>query len=199
LIDTPKGIFIFEVKKKGLTRNAMGGHGADLLVDLAQSLMKAHEQAYKAEMHLVKQGEITLKNKQAQEVTVVLDGREIEKASISLTDFGGLQSRSILQRILDTAIRIEVNADNERDNKRLEDWRKTVTALRDYVIEGKPERPFFNSIFLSVPQILTLLERIKNAHEFFDEITRGRSMVYGLQDFYSEYDQALKLSGLKSA
>lgn len=69
MIDTPKGIFIFEVKKKGLTRKAMAGHGADLLVDLAQSLMKAHEQAYKAEMHLVKQGEITLKNKQAQEVT----------------------------------------------------------------------------------------------------------------------------------
>lgn len=199
LIDTPKGIFIFEVKKKGLTRKAMAGRGADLLVDLAQSLMKAHEQAYKAETHLVKHGEITLKDKQGQEVTVALDGREIEKASISLTDFGGLQSRSILQRILDAAIRIEVNADNERDNKRLEDWRKTVAALRGYVIEEKPDRPFFNSIFLSVPQILTLLERIEDADEFFDEVTRGRSVVYGLQDFYSEYGQALKLAGLKTA
>jgi len=199
LIDTPKGVFIFEVKKKGLTRKAMAGRGADLLVDLAQSLMKAHEQAYRAETHLVKHGEITLKDKQGQEVTVALDGREIEKASISLTDFGGLQSRSILQRILDAAIRIEVNADNERDNKRIEDWRKTVAALRGYVIEEKPDRPFFNSIFLSVPQILTLLERIEDGDEFFDEVTRGRSVVYGLQDFYSEYDQALKLAGLKTA
>lgn len=70
---------------------------------------------------------------------MALDGREIEKASISLTDFEGLQSRSILQRILDAAIRIEVNADNERDNKRIEDWRKTVAALRGYVIEEKPD------------------------------------------------------------
>lgn len=199
LIDTPKGIFIFEVKKKGLTRKAMAGRDADLLVDLSQSLMKAHEQAYKVEAHLVKHGEITLKDKQGQEVTVALDGRDIEKASISLTDFGGLQSRSILQRILDAAIRIEVNAVNERDDKRLADWRKTVAALRDYVIEEKPDRPFFNSIFLSVPQILTLLERIEDADEFFDEVTRGRSVVYGLQDFYSEYDQALKLADLKTA
>lgn len=199
LIETPKGIFIFEVKKKGLTRKAMAGHGTDLLVDLAQSLMKAQEQAYKAETHLVKQGAITLKDKMDREVTVALDGRGIEKASISLTDFGGLQSRSILQRILDAAIRIEVSAENERDNKRLEDWRKTVAALRGYVIEEKPDRPFFNSIFLSVPQILTLLERIQDADEFFDEVTRGRSVVYGLQDFYSEYDQALKLADHKTA
>lgn len=198
LIDTPKGIFIFEVKKKGLTRQAMAGQGADLLVDLAQSLMKSHEQAYKAETHLVKQGKITLKDKEGQEVTVALDGREIEKASISLTDFGGLQSRSILQRVLDTAIRVDVIADNKRDDERLNDWRKTIAALRGYVDEEKPERPFFNSIFLSVPQILTLLERIEDANEFFDEVTRGRYVVYGLQDFYSEYDQALKLASLKA-
>lgn len=198
LIDTPNGIFIFEVKKKGLTRKAMAGHGPDLLVDLAQSLMKAHEQAYKAENHLVKHGEITLIDKQDQEVTVTLDGKEIEKASISLTDFGGLQSRSILQRILDTVIRVEVNADDERDNKRLDVWRKTVEALRGYVIEEKPDRPFFNSIFLSVPQILTLLEQVEDADGFFKEVTRGRFMVYGLQDFYSEYAQALKLAGLRA-
>lgn len=193
LIDTPRGIFIFEVKKKGLTRKAMAGRDAELLVDLSQSLMKAHEQAYKAEAHLVKHGEITLKDKQGQEVTVALDGRDIEKASISLTDFGGLQSRSILQRILDAAIRIEINANNQRDNMRLEDWRNTVAALREYVIEENTDRPFFNSIFLSVPQILTLLERVEGPDEFFNEVTRGRFMVYGLQDFYSEYDQALKL------
>lgn len=193
LIDTPKGVFIFEVKKKGLTRKAMAGHGVELLVDLAQSLLKAHEQAYKAETHLINYGEITLKDKQGQEITIALNGRGIEKASISLTDFGGLQSRSILQRILDAAMRIEVDAKNERDNKRLEDWRKTVTALRSYVIRDQPDRPFFNSIFLSVPQILTLLDRIENADDFFDEVTRGRSVVYGLQDFYSEYAQALKL------
>ncbi|CAD7714392.1 hypothetical protein LMG31884_10980 [Xanthomonas hydrangeae] len=199
LIDTPRGIFIFEVKKKGLTRKAMAGRDADLLVDLSQSLMKAHEQAYKAEAHLVKHGEITLKDKQGKEVTVALDGRDIEKASISLTDFGGLQSRSILQRILDTAIRIEVNADNERDNKRLKDWRETIAALRGYVIEEKPDRPFSNSTFLSVPQILTLLERVEDADGFFNEVTRGRYLVYGLQDFYSEYDQALKLADLTTA
>lgn len=92
-----------------------------------------------------------------------------------------------------------MNADNERDNKRLEDWRETVAVLRGYVIEEQPDRPFSNSIFLSVPQILTLLERVEDADEFFNEVTRGRSVVYGLQDFYSEYDQALKLADIKPA
>ncbi|MCQ9469835.1 hypothetical protein [Pseudomonas alliivorans] len=196
LIDTPKGIFLFEVKKKGLTRKAMAGQDIDLLVDLAQSLMKAHEQAYKAEVHLVTMREITLQDKQGQLATVVLDSRYIEKASISLTDFGGLQSRSILQQILSAAIRIEVHAKSEVDDKRLKDWRETVTALRQHMLKDKNERPFFNSIFLSVPQILTMLERVEDADGFFDEVTRGKYIVYGLQDFYSEYYRALKQDGL---
>ncbi len=79
LIDTPKGIFIFEVKKKWLTRKAMAGRGADLLVDLAQSLMKAHEQAYRTETHLVKHGEITLKDKQGQKSLWLLMGEKSRK------------------------------------------------------------------------------------------------------------------------
>lgn len=197
LIETPKGLFIFEVKKKGLTRRAMTGEGAQLLVDLGHSLMKAHEQAYKAETHLRKTGRLMLKNKQNEEVTIELGGREIEKASISLTDFGGFQSRSILQAILTTAIDLDYKVADEKEDKRLEDWRKSVKALRQYVIDEQPERAFWNSSFLSVPQILTMLERVKSADDFFEEATRGRRMLYGLQDFYSEYVQALKMAKLK--
>lgn len=196
LIETPKGLFIFEVKKKGLTRKAMAGVDAQLLVDLGDSLMKSHAQAYKAEIHLRKTGRLTLKNKQNIEVTVELGDKEIEKASISLTDFGGFQSRSVLQEILATAIDLEYKAADDKEDKRLEDWRKSVKALRQYVIEEQPERAFSNSSFLSVPQILTILERVESASDFFEEVTRGRWMVYGLQDFYSEYAQALKMAKL---
>lgn len=197
LIETPKSLFIFEVKKKGLTRKAMTDAGAQLLVDLGDSLMQAHEQAYKAEIHLRRTGRLKLKNKQNKEVTVELGDREVEKASISLTDFGGFQSRSVLQAILATAIDLDYKAADEKEDRRLKDWRKSVKALRQYVIDEQPERPFWNSSFLSVPQILTMLEQVESADDFFEEATRGRWMVYGLQDFYSEYVESLKMANLK--
>lgn len=193
LIDTSRGLLIFEVKKKGLTRKAMAGSDVDLLVDLAQSLMKAQEQAYRIESYLIQQGEISLKSKNGEDATISLNGREIEKVSVSLTDFGGFQSRAFLQRILDNAIRANLSASNAKDDKRLEDWRRTVAALRQYVANENTDRPFSNSLFLSVPQILTLLERIEAADQFFDEVLLGKNMIYGLQDFYSEYAQTLKM------
>lgn len=197
LIETPRGLFIFEIKKKGLTRKAMSGEGIQLLVDLGHSLMDAHKQAYKAEMHLRRTGRLKLKNKQNEEVIVELGDREIEKASITLTDFGGFQSRSAIQAILAIAIDLDYKADDMKEDKRLTDWRKSVHTLRSFVIEEQPSRPFSNSSFLSVPQILTILEQTESADDFFQEATRGSAIVYGFQDFYSEYAQSLKMAQLR--
>jgi len=68
-----------------------------------------------------------------------------------------------------------------------------------YNVRGKPERwrPFFNCWFLSVPQVLLLLDGILGAGQFADELRRTRSFTMGTRDFYYEYAYTKRLAAAK--
>jgi len=210
LVETSRAILIFEIKKKGLTRKAMSGDELSLLEDLADSLMFSHMQAMRIERQLKDNHSIELVHK-GKSRTVSLNGRKTKRISVSLNDFGALQDKVGLQIILRHATDTTLNHPKKKDNERLEEWRKFTSEIRrlaELNNEYDPHSgiPFYDSFFMSIPQILTILSDSKSCDEFESRISLMSAMTHGTRDFYREYylgkpmkDRAAKQLALASA
>lgn len=191
LVETTKTILIFEIKKKGLTRKAMSGEEVSLLEDLADSLMFSHMQAMRIERHLKDNHSIELIHK-GQSRTLSLNGRKTKRISVSLNDFGALQDKVGLQIILRHATDTTLNHPKKKYNERLEDWREFTSEIRrlaELNNEYDPHSgiPFYDSYFMSIPQILTILSDSDNCDEFESRISLMSAMTHGTRNFYREY------------
>ena len=190
LVETKKTIFIFEIKKKGLTRKAMSGNEISLLSDLADSLMFSHKQAMNIERHLKSNTSIELTHN-GQTTQVNLGERKVKRISVSLNDFGALQDKVTLQKILlhatDTTL---VHPENKTD-KELKKWREYTSEIRRLaIINGDYDgngHPFYDSFFMSIPQIMTILNFSENGDDFESDMSFLNSMTLGTRNFYSEY------------
>ncbi|WP_413724623.1 hypothetical protein [Sodalis sp. RH16] len=192
LIETNDIIFLFEIKKKSLTKKAMSGRDYSLLNDLSDSLLHSQDQAFKIEYLLKLTGEITLHDLDAGiKKTIFLSGRRIEKVSVSLHDFGSLQDHTTLETILKLSISSQVHSSDLEIDKRLKNWRDYTKDINNYLLllkdtEIDRQRLFSNSSFMSVPQILTLLEYCNCEEDFASEYKKPRSISFSTRDFYKE-------------
>lgn len=191
LVETSKAILIFEIKKKGLTRKAMSGEELSLLEDLADSLFFSHMQAMRIEHQLKNNHSIELIH-EGKSKTVSLNGRKTKRISVSLNDFGSLQDKIGLQIILRHATDTTLNHPIDKENKKLDDWRMYTSEIRRLAELNKEyDRdsglPFYNSFFMSIPQILTILSDSENCDEFESRISLMSAMTHGTRNFYQEY------------
>lgn len=198
LVETKKTIFIFEVKKKGLTRKAMSGNEISLLSDLADSLMFSHKQAMNIERHLKSNTSIELThNGQTNQVT--LGERKVKRISVSLNDFGALQDKVTLQRILLHATDTTLSHPEEKTDKELKKWREYTSEIRRLaIINGDYDGngcPFYDSFFMSIPQIMTILSFSENGDDFESDMSFLNSMTLGTRNFYSEYFHGQQIRG----
>ncbi|RON41812.1 hypothetical protein [Pseudomonas brassicacearum] len=196
LVETDKTLFIFEIKKKGLTRKAMSGDEVSLLSDLADSLMFSHKQAMNIEYQLKTNTSLELIHKD-EHSTVTLGERRIKRISVSLNDFGALQDKISLQKILLHATDTTLNHPEEKIDKELKKWREYTTEIRRLAIingeyDGKGH-PFHDSFFMSIPQIMTILSHSENCDEFESDMLLLNSMTLGTRNFYREYFHGQKI------
>ena len=92
---TDKHIFFLECKKKPLTNAARAGNVLSAAVDLAQAFMMPLVQMNRHEAQL-RAGGITFLNGQVLQ----LDGRDIQRIAITMTDHGSMQDRMFLRAVL---------------------------------------------------------------------------------------------------
>ena len=92
---TPKHLSLLECKKKALTNNARAGNVISAAVDLAHAFLKPLAQMIHHEAELRVNG-IKFLNGQVLE----LDGRDIQRIAITMTDHGSMQDRMFLRAIL---------------------------------------------------------------------------------------------------
>lgn len=76
---------------------------------------------------------------------------------------------------------------------------EALTEIREQLIElnsGLKEtgQSFFNCWFISVPQLLVLLDGVTDSASFKDELWRCRHFATGNFDFYSDFSYMQKLS-----
>jgi hypothetical protein len=197
ICETEERIYIFEMKKKGLTRQALSGDEPQIFSDLAKSVLATHVQAMRIEKALKSSEIITLVH-DGVEQTISLNDRPVTRISVSLHDFGALQDKIVMQRILSVAISSEISHVDANIDKYFKEWREHSAELRclarengESEVEGR--RPFHDSLFMSVPQIVMVLENSEGEDDFFKNI---RSFIYmgtGSRDTYTEFLNRLRL------
>lgn len=190
LCETDDCIYIFEMKKKGLTRQAQSGNESHILSDLADSVLRSHYQAMRIENVLNNCEFLHLKHNDV-ESSITLKGRRVIRISVSLLDFGALQDKTVLQRLLTIAINNKFSSEDENENKKLEKWREYSEKLGVLAFENKElgdgRVPFHNSLFMSIPQILFLLDKSNDAGEFFKYLRFFISTTTGSRDVYTDF------------
>ena len=191
IVETAEHILLFEIKKKPLTRLARAGSDAHLVLDLANSLLAAQVQAGWHEVLLRRHGFLDLTHEGAT-VRLELKDRGIERIAVSLLDYGSFQDRVFSKQFLEGTMNAAFAANEPTLRKEFDELNKSLEAVREQIRELYPNQPainqpFFHCWFLSVPQLLVLLDKVEGAEEFRRELWRTRHIVTGSSNFYWDY------------
>lgn len=195
--ETPDTVVFLELKKKPLTRRARAGSDADLLLDLAGSLLSAQAQAGWHELRLRQAGRLDLRDN-GEIYPLDLGGRDIEKVAVALLDYGSFQDRIFLKHMLETTLGANFSPVDPALNKRfaaineaLEQIREQFAALHQG--QSGVAQPFFHCWFLSLPQILVLLDDVTDAGSFRAALWQMRHFTTGVSDFYYEFSHMKRM------
>ncbi|MGH9917022.1 MAG: hypothetical protein ACRD63_17245, partial [Pyrinomonadaceae bacterium] len=201
VVETASKIIFFEVKKKPLTRAARSGDDINILGDMAKGLLSSQLQALGHEALLRKHSKLTLL-RDGVETELALDGREIFRVSVVFLDFGSIQDRQTFQQFMKISCFAKFDAVDPARQSELDKLQKGFIELKEIgtrLGELTKTFPFENSYFLSIPQLLLLLEESTGADSLVDELLRTRRMMTPLRDFYGEYVFAVDLLGAKGS
>lgn len=202
VVETSDTIILIEVKKKSLTREARSGNEFDIFVDMADSLIKAQSQLLNAEL-LIRTRPEGLELDTGS--TIHLNDRNIAKVVITLLDFGGLNDRNVVfllesivgkleQEISVNSLKLTTKKETET-KQIIENIQKRLKELNNLQSTTSNSSPFFNSWFLSLPQLLVLLDNVNSNDSLKTELWKTRSLSASTLDFYREYSFARDLLG----
>jgi hypothetical protein len=197
VVETAKTVLFLEIKKKPLTRIARAGSNAHVLLDLAESLLAAQVQAGWHEIYLRRNDYLELNNKGVLR-RVELKGREVERIAVSFQDFGSFQDRVFLEQFLQGTMGAQFSV-TEHDLQ--DDFNDVNCALSDIArqvgilepSDGTTHRPFFHCWFLSLPQLMVLLDDVNDNESFRSALWKTRHIMTGSSDFYHDYAYMRKL------
>lgn len=203
VVVTNDRVVFIEDKKKPLTRAAYSGVFKNILSDLTQSLVASQQQCLQHQEDLMKAGQLAMTDKETGVVTT-LDNSilKFENISLSLPDYGPIQSRIILKQVLDLILRNDFHADtaNITDPEELMDiqarvadlakkqkkLRNSVAFLAEQQNDGRFD-PFFDSWFMSLEQLTFVIEHSDSNDKFYEILKKIKYVTVGTLDFYNEW------------
>lgn len=193
VIETTQTIFFLEVKKKPLTRRARAGTDVDVLFDLAGSLLDAQLQAGSHEVRIRSNGYLDLVDETGRTTRISLNGREVERIAVSLFDFGGFQDRILLKLFFENTLNVKYGTYDPSRQKKFDALNEKIAELRNQyqrLTAMRPDdarQPFFHCWFLSVPQLLVLLDSVESNNDFRAALWQTRHVWTGSLDFYADH------------
>lgn len=113
VVEATKGIMLFEMKKKSLTRKAKSGNEFKIVVDLLGSLIDSQAQCFRTSHLMIKDGYVDLDDGNGNVTRVEKQGRTAECISICLGAFGPLQDRMLIKSIMDEMCKNLLTAEYE--------------------------------------------------------------------------------------
>lgn len=188
VIEAPETVIFAELKKKTLTRRARAGSDAHLLLDFAGSLLAAQAQAGWHEVRLRRHLYLELE-RDGLTTRLDLNNRGIERVAVSLFDFGSFQDRILTKQFLESTMNVSFTPVVTSLDKKFKELNDSLVAIREQVATLYPDQkqvnqPFFNCWFLSVPQILALLDGVSDGAGFRAALWSCRHIVTGSSDLY---------------
>jgi hypothetical protein len=196
VVEATKTVMFLELKKKALTRQAQAGSDAHVLIDLTNSLLDAQVQAGWHEVHLRK-GPLAL-DAHGATTPLELKGRDIERIAVSFLEFGSFQDRILLKQFLEGILHANFSVSDASLQKKFDTLNNLLEELRQQINtlhagEKELHQPFFHCWFLSVPQILALLDGVNGPDEFRDALWKTRHIVTGSSDFYHDLNYVRRM------
>lgn len=190
VVESDDTIILFELKKMGLTRQR-AGDVLSVLLDLSRSLLRAQAQLAQQELILYEHGALELVSDGAR-CRIERRGRWVDRVVVTLLDFGALQHRDALQQIMQTMISSKIVTSDPEEERRVREIQKE--ALRLAQLQGRLHEirpingpPLFNCWFLSLSQLLVLLDDTASNETLRDALHTTRHLSFGTLDFYYEY------------
>ena len=198
IVETIDTIIFIEIKKKPLTFRARFGSDANLLIDLAGSVVKAIIQTGWHEYELRKQGYLDL-TKDGKTYRLDLGTRRIERIALSLLDFGGFQDRVFIDCFLNSIRSAKfhttdpaLQASLDPLNKSIDELNKQVSLIAGLGVDVR--HPVFHCWFLSLQQLMIVMDGVNGSEEFKTSLWSTRHMTSGSHDFYHEHAYMKKIN-----
>lgn len=202
VIESEKGIILIEFKKKVLTRKSKSGIDINILLDLADSILAAQLQAGRTEIILREKGSITLTSKGQKNTIVNFKDRKIERVALTQLEFGGFQDRTIINEFLKSLLTHNFGTSSidsvtikkfEELTKMQNIWGEQYDKLHD-LDEGFAHFPYFNCWFLSLSQLLEVINISTDNDSFYKNFCATKYITTNSLDWYKEFDYANSMS-----
>ncbi|AJT48936.1 hypothetical protein DR62_07795 [Burkholderia thailandensis] len=152
-------------------------------------MFSAQEQLGQHELLLRQYGYLEFENG----TQVRLNNRSVERLAVTLLDWGGTQDGMVLRSIAPVLIGSSLNYPNATEDqiKQLAKVNRTLSVLGMQQVEllklgVEPRDLHTNWSFMSVPQLMALLNGVHNADTFYNALRNVRSVHTGSLDFYQE-------------
>ena len=206
VVEATKGIMLFEMKKKSLTRKAKSGNEFKIVADLLGSLIDSQAQCFRTSHLMIKDGYVDLDDGNGNVTRVEKQGRTAECISICLGAFGPLQDRMLIKSIMDEMCNNPLTAEYEGTDKQTikdvkkfnKDMQKWMPFLKKERTNGDSKRnPFFNSWFLDFEQLMLIVKESNSNDELQARLIETKYVTTGSYNFYRERRMVRMMNGNK--
>lgn len=195
MVEATKGIMLFEIKKKSLTRKAKSGDEFKIIADLLGSLIDSQAQCFRSSHIMIRDGYIDLDDGNGNVTRIEKQDRTAECISICLGAFGPLQDRILIKSIMDEMCNNLLAAEYDGTDKQIikdvkkfnKDMQKWMPYLKEERSIGDSKRkPFFNSWFLDLEQLMTIINEANSNDELLERLKEIKCITMGSYSFYRE-------------
>lgn len=195
VVEATKGIMLFEMKKKSLTRKAKSGDEFRIVADLLGSLIDSQAQCFRTSHLLIEKGYVNLVDENGKKTNVEKHNRTAECISVSLGAFGPLQDRMLIKSIMDEMCNKPLVAEYDGDDKQTikdvkkfnKDMQKWMSFLNEERVNGDSNKnPFFNSWFLDLEQLMLIVQESNSNDELLARLRETKYVTMGSYNFYRE-------------
>ncbi len=192
-IETDTSIIFIEIKKKGMTRLSMSGVDYSILSDLGGGLIHATSQCFKAERILRCEGVINIEGSSP----IIYKSQRIIKIALTLYDYGSFQDRMTIRSILTNSLGVIFKGVDTSIDKKLVTWKSHINELSKHIqclkdASQLDDQPFHNLFFMSIPQLMMILEENGTSEGLTKVLTTLSSVSHSTRDFYKEYSLSKK-------
>lgn len=206
VVEATKGIMLFEMKKKNLTRKARTGNEFRIVADLLGSLIDSQAQCFRTSHLMTKDGYVDLDDGNGNVTRVEKQDRTAECISVCLGAFGPLQDRMLIKSIMDEMCNNPLTAEYEgidkqtiKDVKKFnKDMQKWMPFLNEEITNGDSKtNPFFNNWFLDFEQLMLIVKESNSNDELLARLLETKYVTTGSYNFYRERRMVRMMNGNK--
>lgn len=210
VVESSNNLLFIEDKKKPLTRFAQKGILYQVIIDIGGIFLNSQQQCMTHAAALSKAGMLLL-NDYGTTNELRWKGKNLHLITLSLQDYGPIQSGVLLENLLRCFIGHEVHIDfsslpstmfnkKERDEikSKLDELnrhiRKMTNAYKNLCNIKRWHAGVFTSHFFSLEQMFFIINNAKGNEDFCTAIERIGQVTFGTQDFFTEWRKLNKTS-----